>query len=80
MDLDFTTFIISLASSVQVHLGRVANPESKKVETNLEMARQTIDILGILEEKTRGNLTEQEDKILQAILNDLRTQYVEAGK
>ncbi|OGQ04978.1 MAG: hypothetical protein A2W61_01435 [Deltaproteobacteria bacterium RIFCSPLOWO2_01_44_7] len=76
--VDFTTFILSLASSVQVHLGLIANPATGKPEKNLELAKQTIDLLGLMEEKTKGNLTSDEGQILQHILHDLRIQFVEA--
>ena len=78
--VDFTTFILSLASSVQVHLGLLANPATGKPEKNLELAKQTIDLLGLMEEKTKGNLTSDEGQILQHILHDLRVQFVEAKK
>ena len=78
--IDFTTFVLSLASSVQVHLGLIPNPGSQKTEKNLELAQQTIDILGLLEEKSKGNLTNEEAQILQHILHDLRIQFVEAKK
>lgn len=78
--IDFTTFVLSLASSVQVHLGLVPNPATSKAEKNLEMGKQTIDLLGLLEEKTKGNLTEDENRILSHVLHDLRLQYLEAKK
>lgn len=78
--IDFTVFVLSLASSVQVHLGLVANPGSQKIEKNLSLAQQTIDILGLLQEKTKGNLTPEEGQVLQSVLSDLRLQYVEAKK
>lgn len=78
--LDFMTFVISLASSVHVHLGKMANPGTEKTEKNLVLARQTIDLLGLLQEKTKGNLTEDEAKVLEHVLTDLRLQFVEANK
>ena len=78
--VDFTTFIFSLASSVQIHLGLVADPTGGKMEKNLMLAKQTIDLLGLLEEKTKGNLTGEEEKMLQAILHNLRLQFLEGSK
>lgn len=75
--IDFYTFILSLGSSAFVHLGDAPHPESGKVEPNLLLAKQTIDILGMLEAKTRGNLTAEEHKLLGNLLLDLRLRYVE---
>ncbi|MDP2600753.1 MAG: DUF1844 domain-containing protein [Deltaproteobacteria bacterium] len=77
--LDFGTFVLSLAAAAQVHLGAAPDP-SGKTEKNLDLAKQTIDLLALLEEKTKGNLTEEEAKILSQILTQLRLQYVEAKK
>lgn len=78
--LDFSTFVLSLASSAAVHLGLVPGPDGGEPKKDLALAKQTIDILGILQEKTRGNLDEGEDKLLQSVLYDLRVQYVDAQK
>jgi len=74
--IDFTTFILSLGSSAFVHLGDAPHPESQRTEVNLVLAQQTIDLLGMLQEKTRGNLTTEEERILQSLLSDLRLRYV----
>ncbi len=74
--IDFTTFILSLGSSAFVHLGDAPHPESQKTEVNLVLAQQTIDLLGMLQEKTRGNLTPEEERFLQTLLSDLRLRYV----
>lgn len=78
--IDFITFILSLASSVQVHMGLIPNPGTGKPEKNLNLAKQTIDILGVLQEKTKGNLKQEEDKLLEGILYELRMKYVELNK
>lgn len=79
-EMDFSTFIISLATSAYVQLGVAVHPERGEREPpDLAMARQTIDILGMLEQKTRGNLTEAEAGLLQQLLFDLRLQFVEAS-
>jgi hypothetical protein len=75
-EINFATFIFSLNSSVLAHLGIIDDPASGKKVKNLALAKQTIDILGMLEEKTRGNLTEDEESMLKNILYDLRMIYV----
>jgi hypothetical protein len=74
--INFATFIFSLNSSVLVHLGLIEDPATGEKSKNLAIAKQTIDILGMLEEKTKGNLTEDEEKMLKNILYDLRMIYV----
>jgi len=77
--IDFAMFIFSLNSSVLVNLGVLEEPGGSRSK-NLAAAKQTIDILAMLEEKTRGNLTKQEEDMLRHILYDLRILYVkEAG-
>ena len=76
---DFPTFVLSLAHSALVHLGDVPDP-GHGVTRNLELARQTIDLLALLEEKTRGNLSGEEERILSASLYDLRLRFVEITK
>ena len=73
---NFSTFVFSLNSSALVHLGALADPTSGKAQKNLAVAKQTIDILGILKEKTTGNLTEEENGLLENVLRDLRILYV----
>jgi hypothetical protein len=75
-EINFATFIFSLNTSVLVHLGIIDDPASGKKVKNLTLAKQTIDILGMLEEKTRGNLTKDEKSMLKHILYDLRIIYV----
>jgi len=74
-DIDFTTFILSLVSSAMVHLGEAPHPEGA-TRKDLALAKQTIDILGMLSEKTKGNLTEQEAHLMEEVLYDLRLRYV----
>lgn len=75
--LDFPTFVLSLTSSVLVHLGEIPEPETGQNMTNLPVAKQTIDILSMLEQKTAGNLDPQEDKLLKDMLFELRMKYVQ---
>ena len=74
--IDFSTFIFSLNSSALVHLGVINEPGSNQPMKNLMLAKQTIDILGMLEEKTKGNLNDDEGNLLKNILHDLRLMYV----
>ena len=75
-EINFPTFIFSLNTSCLVQLGMVEDPASGKKAKNLVLAKQTIDILGMLEEKTHGNLKEDEESMLKNILYDLRMIYV----
>lgn len=74
--VDFSTFVFSLASSALVHLGEVKDPLTGQVSTNLQLARQIIDTLGMLEEKTKGNLDEAEEQLLKSLIYDLRIKFV----
>ena len=75
--IDFYTFVLSLGSSAIVYLGDAPHPETgERVTPNLAVAHQTIDILAMLQEKTRGNLTPAEEKFLENMLADLRLRYV----
>ncbi len=74
--ITFSTFIFSLNSSALFHLGLVPDPTTGKKEKNLLLAKQSIDIIGMLDEKTRGNLTSDEEKLLRNVLHDLRLMYV----
>jgi hypothetical protein len=79
--LTFAAFIFSLASSAAIHFGDLPDPMTgAKVEPNLEGAAQMIEILGLLEEKTRGNLTAEERQLLEQVLYELRMRFVEASK
>ena len=78
--VSFTTFVLSLASSGMVQLGEVPNPETGRIEENLEMARHTIDMLDMLRQKTLGNLDAEESRILDGTLYELRMKYVVKSK
>jgi hypothetical protein len=79
-EIDFSTFVISLSTQALMHLGEIANPVSGKIEADISVAKQMIDILGMLKDKTRGNLNSNEDQLMEGILFDLRMKYVEAVK
>ncbi len=75
--IDFYTFVLSLGSSAFVHLGDAPHPETgEAVPPNLSLARQTIDLIEMLREKTHGNLTPEEEKFMENLLTDLRLRYV----
>jgi Domain of unknown function (DUF1844) len=79
--IDFYTFVLSIGSSALVHLGDAPHPETgKPVERNLPLAHQSIEILAMLQEKTRGNLSDEETRLLDQLLLDLKLRYVEASK
>jgi hypothetical protein len=75
--IDFATFVLSLSHSALTHLGEAPHPEDNATRVSLPLAKQTIDLLGLLEEKTKGNLTGEEERLITQILFDLRLRYVE---
>jgi hypothetical protein len=77
--IDFATFVLSLTGSAMVHLGAVPDPNGEKHAPNLELARQTVDILNMLRQKTQGNLDGRESELLDRVLHDIRVAYVEAS-
>ena len=78
--VDFATFVVSLSHSALTHLGDAPDLEDGNVRRNLPLAKQTIDLLGLLEEKTRGNLDGDEERLLTQVLFDLRMRYLELSK
>ena len=79
-ELSFTAFVLSLASTAAIHLGDLPDPATGQTSgTNLEGASQMIDILSLLEQKTRGNLTAEERQVLEQVLYELRMRFVEAS-
>jgi hypothetical protein len=79
-EIDFSSFVFSLGTSALLHLGEVPDPTTQKRERNLPLAKQTIDILGMLKEKTKGNLSSDEEKLIENLLTDLRWRYVHEVK
>jgi hypothetical protein len=75
-EINFMTFIVSLNASAMVNLGVMEDPATNQKEKNLILGKQTIDILAMLEEKTKGNLNRDEENMLKNILYDLRILYV----
>jgi len=77
--LSFTAFVVSLASTAAIHFGDLPDPVSgERAEPNLQGAAQMIDILSLLEQKTKGNLTAEERSVLEQVLYELRLRFVEA--
>ena len=77
-EIDFANFTHSLYISALIQLGEIADPTTKQPLKDLVLAKQTIDLLGMLKEKTKGNLTPEEDKLMEHILYELRMKYVKA--
>jgi hypothetical protein len=78
--IDFSTFLVGLASSALIHLGQAPHPETGSQGTDLALARETLDLLSMLREKTRGNLSADEERLFDGLLTDLRLRYVDAQK
>ncbi|XXF80303.1 DUF1844 domain-containing protein [Myxococcaceae bacterium GXIMD 01537] len=78
--IGFSAFILGLASTALIHLGVTPNPETGGIHRDLPLARQSLDLLSMLHEKTRGNLTEDEARLFNNVLADLRLRFVEASK
>jgi hypothetical protein len=79
--LSFAAFVLSLAHTAAVHFGDIPDPASgQPAAANLPAAKQMIDILSLLEEKTRGNLSAEERQLLDQLLYELRLRYVDATK
>jgi hypothetical protein len=79
-EVNFNSLIFSLSSSALLNMGDIAEPQTGERKKDLPMAKYSIDIISMLQEKTKGNLTEEEHKFLDSILADLRLRYVKAAK
>lgn len=79
-EITFMNYLQSLAFSTLIHLGEILDPASSQKAKSLPMAKQTIDLLGLLREKTKGNLSADEEKAFEFILYDLRMRYVKASQ
>lgn len=79
--IDFSMLVLSLSQTALVHLGLAEDPEAGAPgKRNLPLARQTIDMLGMLQEKTKGNLNGSEERLIDQVLYDLRLRFVELSK
>lgn len=79
-DVDFAGFLLSLATSAMAHLGEVPDPETGSTTENLPAAKQMIDILSILQKKTKGNLERDEERLLDNLLYELRMKYLKKSQ
>jgi hypothetical protein len=79
-EMTFASFLISLNTSALMHLGLLPDLATRQLEKNPELARQTIDLIGILKEKTRNNLSQEEEDLLNNLLYDLRLKFVDICK
>jgi Domain of unknown function (DUF1844) len=79
-EITFGTFLVGLSTQALMHLGDIPDPQTGKPEQDLVGAQQLIDIIGMLEQKTRGNLDRDEAQLIEAILYELRMKYVERAK
>lgn len=75
--LSFSAFILGLASTTLVHLGATPHPETNTLTVDLVLARQSIDALNMLRDKTRGNLSAEEEQLFTSVLTDLRMRFVD---
>jgi len=75
--LSFSAFLTSLGYQTLMHLGELAYPETQERHVNMEAARETIDLLVLLEKKTQGNRTPEEDKLLKTLLPELQMKFVQ---
>ncbi len=78
--VNFAQFVVGLAASALYFLGEIPDPETKEPNKDLDQAKHIIDTLVMLEEKTKGNLAQDEEKILTTVLTDLQTKYLKETK
>ncbi len=80
VDMNFLNFVLSLSQTALVGMGKISNPQTGKVEKNMGLSRINIDILEMLKEKTRGNLTDKEKEVLFDTLTNLQLTYADEKK
>lgn len=78
-ELDFSQLIMGFCSAALLYLGETSSEQRQSTEVNIPLARQNIDIIALLKEKTRGNLNDQEQKLIDQVLSDLQDRYRKAG-
>ena len=79
-EVSFNSFIISLSSTALFHLGEIRDPQTGLTKLDLPLAKQAIDTVSMLKEKTEGNLTEEEQKIIEGVLTDIKWRFIKAAK
>jgi Domain of unknown function (DUF1844) len=77
--IEFTAFLLGLASTALIHMGATPHPDTGRTERNEGLARQSLDLLAMLKEKTRGNLSPEEERFFAALLTDLRLKFIGAA-
>jgi len=77
-EINFINFLFSISTSALIQLGEIEDPTNPQTVRNIPLAKQTIDLIGMLKEKTKGNLTPDEAKLIENVLYDLRMRYVKA--
>ena len=77
-EINFPNFLLSISTSALIQLGEIQDPTTEEPSKNLPLAKQTIDLIAMLKEKTKGNLTPEEERMIENILYDLRMRYVRA--
>lgn len=77
VQIDFSALVLSLGTGALIHLGLAPDPVTNQVVVNLELAKQNIEILSLLQQKTKGNLTPDEGKLLESLLTEIRLRFVE---
>lgn len=78
--MTFSTLVLSLSTQAMISLGQIPDPMTQEINQNIALAKQTIDLLGILDEKTKGNLSKEEESFLKQSLTDLRLLFVQRCK
>jgi hypothetical protein len=78
-EVNFSTFIVSLSTEILFHLGEIAHPGTGERRKDLVLAKHAIDTLAMLQEKTKGNLIEEEQKLMESMLYDLRMCFIRAS-
>jgi hypothetical protein len=78
--IDFPTFVLSIASAAMMGLGLAPRPDSGKQEVDLGLARQNIDLLDLIQKKTKNNLTPDEEKLMERVLFEVRAKFLEVSK
>ena len=79
-EVNFSSLILSLSSSALLHIGEIADPYTGEKKKDLSLAKHSIDTIAMLKEKTQGNLSEEEKKLLESVLTDLRWRYIKAAE
>ena len=77
--IDFTAFVLGLASTALIHMGVTPHPDTGRIQRDELLARQSLDLLALLKEKTRGNLSPEEERLFAALLTDLRLKFLGAS-